>query len=86
MDMPVKKREFPHTAAALAQFDAGVAARQLAWSTVQTNADAEQCDFRDKLALRAVQDAFHLDTHDINSLEHCRLVDEAFMRRMTEGS
>ena len=86
MDMPIKKRTFPHTAAALIQYDAGIAARQLAWDTVQTNADVDAAVARGELALRAVQDAFHLDTHDINSKDHCRLADLAFMRRMAEDA
>ncbi len=53
---------------------------------MQTNADVDACEARDKLALCAVQDAFHLDTQDINSKDHCRLVDLAFMRRMAEGA
>lgn len=85
MDTPIKKRNFTNTALALIQYDAGAADRQLAWDTVETNNDVAQCEERDKLALRAVQDAFYMDTHDINSKESCQLVDLAFMRRMAEG-
>ena len=86
MDMPIKKREFPHTVAALIQYDAGAAARQLGWDTVQSKEDVDACEAREKLALCAVQDACHLDTQDINSKDHCRLVDLAFLRRMAEGA
>jgi len=83
MDHNIKRRSFNNTAAALIEYDAGKAARDSAWNKVEKNQDVEACEAAEKEALRKVQEAFHKDTHDINSLDHCYLADLAFMRRMT---
>lgn len=80
----IRKREFPHTAAALVQFDATAPARDKAWDDAETTLDLACAGQDDREALSAVQDAFQKDTQDINSLEHCRLVDIGFMRRMAQ--
>lgn len=79
-------RTFSHTAAALIEFDAGAAARSRAWDTVDTNEDVAAAEQAEAEALRAVQEAFHRDTADINSLANCHLVDLGFMRRMAASS
>ena len=73
-------------AAALISYDAGKPARELSWQMAESNADVERAELADKLALCSVQDAFHVDTHDLNNKDHCRQVDIAFMRRMAIGS
>ncbi|MFC5511026.1 hypothetical protein ACFPOU_07795 [Massilia jejuensis] len=79
-------RTFNHTAAALLAFDAGAAKRAQAWDTVETNADVDAAELADAHALRAVQEAFHRDTAEINSLANCYRVDLGFMRRMAASS
>lgn len=79
-------RTFSHTAAALIEFDAGAANRSRAWDTVDTNEDVAAAERAKAEGLRAVQEAFHRDTADINSLANCHLVDLAFMRRMAASS
>ena len=83
MDQNIKRRNFDHTAAALTEYDASKAARDSAWNRVEKNEDVDACEAADKAALRKVQEAFHKDTQDINSLDHCYLADLEFMRRMT---
>lgn len=75
-------RTFSHTAAALIVFDAGAAARARAWDAVDTNEDVRAAEQADVEALRVVQEAFHRDTAEINSLANCYRVDLGFMRRM----
>ena len=77
--------KFTNTAAALVVFDAGQAARNLAWDEIENDADVAAADNADKAALDLVRVAFHADTPEINSLRNCMLVDLAFMRRMTTG-
>lgn len=79
------KRSFENTRQALIEYDAGKPARDTAWNRVETNDDVTACENADKLALRKVQQAFHKDTSDINSLDHCYLADMDFMRRMARG-
>jgi hypothetical protein len=83
MDLNIKRRSFEHTAAALVEYDAGKQARDNARNRVERNEDVDAAQEADLMALRKVQEAFHKDTHDINSLEHCYHADIAFMRRMT---
>lgn len=73
---------FDHTRAALAVYDAGAAERSGMWDQVQTNEDVAVIEREENKALRLVQDAFFKDTKHINSREHCRRADLAFMRRM----
>lgn len=75
-------RQFANTAAALVVYDAGRAARRAAWDAIETDDDATAAKEADRAALAMVQAAFHSDTSDINSKEHCALVDIDFMRRM----
>jgi hypothetical protein len=79
-------RTFSQTAAALVEFDAGVAKRTRAWRTAETIEDVVAAEQSDARALRAVQDAYHRDTFDINSLGNCHRVDLGFMRRMAARS
>lgn len=81
----IKMRTFDRTAAAIVEFDAGRAMRELNWQRAETNEDVESAQTIDDLALREVQNAFHLDTQDINSVSHCRQVDIAFMRKCARG-
>lgn len=74
---------FDNTREALVAFDAGRMARAMAWETVNTVDDVVKAEEADRLALRAVQDAFHEDTKEFNSHESCRRADLDFMRRMT---
>lgn len=83
MSHNVKKRSFSQSAAAPIVFDAGAAARTRAWSTAETAEDIAAAERADALALRAVQDAYHCDTSDINSLANCHRVDIDFVRRMS---
>ncbi|MFK3740909.1 hypothetical protein [Massilia sp. TN1-12] len=82
MDQNIKRRTFNNTAAALIEYDAGAAAREGAWNRVEQNVDADAAQQADLLALRKVQEAFHKDTSDINSLDNCYRVDIDFMRRV----
>lgn len=84
MSQQIRKRECPHTAAALAKFDASEPARDKAWKEAQTTLDIACAEQDDRDALSAVQDAFYLDTQDINSKENCRHAELQFMRRMIE--
>ena len=86
MSHNVKKRSFSQSAAALIVFDAGADARARAWSTAETAEDIAAATRADALALRAVQDAYHRDTSDINSLANCHRVDVDFVRRMAGDS
>ena len=79
-------RTFSHTAAALIVFDAGAATRARAWDSVDTNEDVHAAEQADVQALRLVQEAFHRDTAEINSLANCYRVDLGFMRRMAASS
>lgn len=79
-------RTFSHTAAALIEFDAGAATRARAWDSVDTNEDVHAAEQADVQALRVVQEAFHRDTAEINSLANCYRVDLRFMRRMAASS
>lgn len=78
------KRQFANTKAALTEYDAGAAARSKAWNDVDSNEAADAAEAADKAALAKVQDAFHLDTQDINSRIQCALVDLDFMRKMAK--
>lgn len=78
------KRQFPNTKAALVEYDAGVLARDKAWKDVDSNEAADAAEAADNAALAKVQDAFHLDTQDINSRDNCALVDLDFMRKMAK--
>jgi len=71
---------FENTRQALAEFDATQAARDKAWTTVETAMDVLAAETTDRVALRKVQEAFYKDTMDINSLDHCYLADIGFMR------
>lgn len=82
----IRKRTFPHTAAALAIFDAGIPERQQNWLNITTEEAVHAAQRADEAALRAVQDAFYKDTSDINCVENCHRVDIGFLRRMAEGS
>jgi len=86
MSHNVKKRSFSQSAAALIVFDAGAAERTRAWSTAETAEDIAAAERADAVALRAVQDAYHRDTSDINSLANCHRVDVDFVRRMARDS
>lgn len=86
MSHEVKKRSFGHSAAALPVFDAGASERTRAWSVAETSEDFAAAERADAQALRAVQDAYHRDTSDINSLANCHRVDVEFVRRMARGS
>ncbi|MEJ7805005.1 MAG: hypothetical protein WKG03_03665 [Telluria sp.] len=80
--MNIRKRTFANTAAALAEFDKDEAKRRQAWAEVETTLDIACAEQDDRDALRKVQDAYHLDTQDINSAANCRMVDMHFLRRM----
>lgn len=82
----IKKRSFSHSAAALIVFDAGVVQRARAWNAVETVEDVAAAERADSIALRAVQEAYHRDTSDINSLANCYRVDLGFMRRIAASS
>ncbi len=85
MPVQIQKRVFAHTKYALAQFDLGKDARAAAWLSITTEEGVYDAQRADEEALRKVQDAFYLDTQDINTQDNCRQVDIAFMRRMAEG-
>lgn len=80
----IRKRTFDNTTAAIAVYDAGAAERAAAWDDVMTGDEVEKALENDLAALRLVQEAFHKDTSDINSLDHCYRADIGFMRRMTK--
>lgn len=78
----VKKRSFGQSAAAILVFDAGAVQRIRAWSSAECAEDIAVAERADAEALRAVQEAYHQDTSDINSLASCYRVDVDFVRRM----
>lgn len=82
----ITTRTFGRTAAALIVFESTVAERARAWETAETNADIDAAERADIDALRPVQEAFHGDTRDINSLESCMRMDLASLRRLAKGS
>lgn len=82
--MNITKRKFTNTQAALIEYDASALPRNEAWNDASCNESVDAAEKADKDALVAVQAAFHLDTQDINSREHCALVDLDFMRRMAK--
>lgn len=65
---------FPHTRLAIQEWNNTDPGRQRAWSNIQTQADLEQCQANDAAALALVQNAFYQDTHHINTMDHCRLL------------
>lgn len=67
---------------ALAEFDAGDAARFAAWSAAETAADCETCAAIDAAALTKVREAFWAITQDRNSRDGAMLADLRFMRRI----
>lgn len=82
----IKKRTFSQTAAAILVFDSTAAERRRAWSEIENNDDIAAAERADALALRAVQDAYHRDTSDINSLANCHRIDIDSMRRLSRDS
>jgi len=82
----IKKRTFSQTAAAILVFDSTAAERRRAWNEAETNEDVAAADKADAQALRHVQDAYHRDTSDINSLANCHRIDIDSMRRLSRDS
>lgn len=82
----IKKRTFSQTAAAILVFDSTAAERRRAWNEAETNEDVAAADKADAQALRLVQDAYHRDTSDINSLANCHRIDIDSMRRLSRDS
>lgn len=78
------KRDFPNTRAAVVEYDAGMNERDRAWDAIESNDDVKACEERDKAALRKVQEVFHQDTSDINSLDHCYLVGINYLRQISK--
>ena len=78
-------RTFENTRLALVEFDKTAAKRQRLWNSAASNEDIFAAEKADADALADVQTAFHKDTFDINSREHCARADEQFMRRMANG-
>lgn len=85
MDLPIKPRCFANTKAALKDFAASAPKRNVTWETAESNADVDEVTAADALAVKAVQDAFHKDTHDINSLENCRRISIQDIERMVRA-
>lgn len=77
---------FENTMKALAEWDAGEPARQMAWNKVETGEDVAACQAADAAALALVQNAFYQDTHHINAMDHCRLVGIEDIRKMVKGN
>jgi hypothetical protein len=73
---------FTHTRAALAIFDASAPERRAAWDRVESEADINAAEQADRDALTALQTAFHQDTADTNSRDHCARADAGFIRRV----
>jgi hypothetical protein len=82
----IKTRTFGHTAAALIVFESTVAQRARAWETAASVEDVDAAELADINALRPVQEAFHRDTSDINSLESCMRMDLASLRKLAQAS
>lgn len=80
--MGANMRTFENTRKALEFYDSRKAARDALWNSIESEADVRDCEALEKEHLRQVQEAFHKDTSDINSLENCYRVDVGFMRRM----
>lgn len=80
------KNTFSNTRVALAEFDAGKEFRNSLWAGAETTDDVAAAELIDQEALIKAQTAFHEDTKDINSREHCRRVDIAFMRQCVAGA
>lgn len=76
------KMGMDNTKKALARYDAMQSMRDKAWDNVMTVGHVVMAEENDRLALRAVQDAFHEDTKDINSSEMYRRPSIDFIRRM----
>ncbi|MDR9847069.1 hypothetical protein [Herbaspirillum huttiense] len=84
MDLPIKRRCFAKTKAALNVYYDSLPARQQAWKSVTSNEQVHAANTADRKALEALQDAFHEDTKDINSLAHCRLVTAQDIAKMVD--
>lgn len=82
----IKTRTFDHTAAALILFESTVAQRARAWDAAECVEDIVAAERADIDALRPVQEAFHKDTCDINSLESCMRMDLASLRRLAKAA
>ena len=82
MDMPIKKRDFMRTKQALANYRAAGSERDRLWDTVESDADVERADQRDKADADKVREAFYLDTQDINSRDNCMRMHVGDIRRM----
>jgi hypothetical protein len=74
-----------HTLDALKVFDEGRAARAAAWENLRTNADTDAAFKADQDALEMLRQAFYADTKGLNSLDHCRMVDERYIRYAATG-
>ena len=72
---------FKHTKQALIEYDVGYLERSKAWDEAWDSKAIAACQIADRVALEKVQNAFFLDTDEMNSLEKCRLATLAFMRQ-----
>ena len=84
MDLPIKRRCFEKTKAALNVYYDSLPARQQAWKSVTSNEQVLAANTAARKALEALQDPFHEDTKDINSLAHCRLVTAQDIAQMVD--
>lgn len=82
--MIMANQTFKHTRKALEEFDAGAAERSRLWDAINCADDVYKAEGREKADLEKLQDAFHQDTKDVNSLAHCRLVPVIVMRHMAK--
>jgi hypothetical protein len=73
---------FTHTRAAFVIYDEGHAARQVLWDAAESDSDVAVAQAADAAALEKLQDAFYLDTQEVNSREHCKHIDAYDMRKL----
>jgi hypothetical protein len=73
-----------HSAEALTVYDSKMAALARKWDKAKNDDDVATIEAAEKAALMELQDAFHKDTSDRNSLDHCRIVEASVIRRWVE--
>lgn len=77
---------FARTRAALDVYDKGEAARKLAWDKARTAAHVREAVEADEAADDLVRDAFYEDTKAVNTADHVRVADIAFIKKCARAA
>lgn len=75
---------FDNTRAALVEFEKGEPKRSKLWDKAHSMKGVEAAEKADAVALRKVQEAFYLDTKDINSHSNCLTVGIKYLREIAD--